>query len=338
MRLFILTLILAVLAVAAIRVWFINMDEEAQRAEIAVVTVGDGLTLDEPLTGMQSSDAGSDISLTASRSFESGDDVPTIFREDFTEPGDLLRVMEFDPEKFWAAANAWYAERGMHTSMTNTAGPDQPYQQYDDQTLLGLAGSGDMWAQQILGDRWINNRPAEAVELFQRAAEQGSVQAMARLSRLYDSLASLNDPIQLFDSAGVDQAQLILDATPDLQLESARWLGAAEIMSGGMWIGPDQGEFLGSTPESVRTSADRQDEICERSLQTYQDLRDARIAAGGAPIPITAPPWIDHSHSPGYCDSPDWPRPDISDCRQIRFARVGEDATRLFSFCMSGDR
>jgi hypothetical protein len=67
---------------------------------------------------------------------------------------------------------------------------DQPYQQYDEETLRGLADADDMWAQQILAQQIAADHPGEAIDWYKRAALNGSVYAMQEIARLYHRMAN----------------------------------------------------------------------------------------------------------------------------------------------------
>lgn len=345
MKTFLLILVLAVLAAVAIRVWLIGSNEAEQMAEIGVATeqVVQGEEA-EPVDGELNNPVESVAEMvefdpneaTNRIAPESQGEIPIVNMSELRDVRDLVRFAGLEPGPFLEYADSWYRERGRAMYMPGFAGsadPTQPYEQYDEQTLISFAESGDPWAQQILGKKWHWSRPADSVAMLQRAAEQGSAFAMAQLGRFYNTVSSLEDIESRFSGEALTQMQAILDAPLDLRLESARWMGAAEIASGGWMSGPDQGNFTRDNKANLEMSPERQSEICGLALQTYQDLRDAQAAAGQAPIPVTAPPFINRSQVSGYCDTPDWPRPDISHCRMVRVAQHGSETTQLFGLC-----
>lgn len=190
---------------------------------------------------------------------------------------------------------------------------DQPYQQYDDETLQALARNGDMWAQQILADRIRRSRPADAMELYRQAAASGSVYAMLMMANLSGTIAGMS-PDFTFEEQGIalDQYYSLRDAPVSPDVAAFAWSAVAEMagLPGFMAMGAGDG-----------LPADKRDAACELAGSIYSDLLEQRSAAGLGAYPADPPPvWIaaDTLDTRASCAHEQAVSYDFSGCEQYR--------------------
>lgn len=260
---------------------------------------------------------------------ESADDVTTLTDETSAKAMMMALMMQLErPMREWAAG------RGL--PLTDANGNyvlDQPYQQYDEDTLAALANNGDMWAQQILADRIAQARPAEAMELYRNAAAQGSIYAMIQIAELTARIAEMSPDFDFeeeFDGAdkfALDQYYSLRDTPVQPKVTSFAWKAVAE-MAGLPGFASLTGAQL---PEADRVAA------CELAGSIYTDLLARRTSLGIGAYPGDAPPaWFDGEimGKGSGCEHPEAVRYDFSDCRQIRYSPPGEEEDRgVFYVC-----
>lgn len=196
---------------------------------------------------------------------------------------------------------------------------DQPYQQYDQDTLTALADNGDMWAQQILAERIQRERPAEAMELYRKAAARGSVFAMHRIAELANTIAGLSPDFRFegqgdeADDVALEQYYSLRDTLVDPKVTAFAWKAVAEMA--GL---PGFMSSAGSSPNDGFRSAG-----CDLAASIYTDLLARRTTLGLGAYPNDVPPaWID-AQAMGKttgCEHQQAVQYDFSGCQQIRYA------------------
>ncbi len=137
---------------------------------------------------------------------------------------------------------------------------DQPYEQYDNATLLAFAEGDDMWAQQFLAERLAESSPAEAVKWYKKAAENGSVHAMTQLARLYRDLQHNGAPVSSDPNSLRSQIDGLRGPGERLDVTGYAWAAVAERagwdpLRGGMTAG-----FVGA-----KLSDAQREEACQRA-------------------------------------------------------------------------
>lgn len=219
----------------------------------------------------------------------------------------------------------WAATRGMpQTDANGNFILDQPYQQYDDETLAALANNGDMWAQQILAERLARARPAEAMELYRKAAAQGSIFAMLQIAELADNIAAMSPDFEFenefegADNLALDQYYSLRDTPVPSRVTAFAWKAVAEMA--GL---PGFLSLTGSSlPDEDRAAA------CDLAGSIYSDMLARRARLGLGPYPGDPPPaWFDPGEQPAGsgCEHSEAVQYDFSACRQIRYAPPGKE-------------
>lgn len=217
---------------------------------------------------------------------------------------------------------AWAATRGLpRTDANGNFILDQPYQQYDNETLAALAENGDMWAQQILADRIEHERPADAMELYRQAAAQGSVFAMLKIAELSGRIALISPDFNFENesggSAALDQYYSLRDSPVPPGVVAYAWEAVAEMAGLPGFMNFTATEL----PEDVMPAA------CDLASSIYSDLlaRRASLGLGGYPAD-TPPAWFD-ANSMGRtssCEHAQAVQYDFSSCNEIQM-KLPED-------------
>jgi hypothetical protein len=204
---------------------------------------------------------------------------------------------------------------------------DQPYQQYDEQTLRGLAEADDMWAQQILAQQIADDRPAEALELYRRAAVNGSVYAMQEMARLYHRMSNqLRDLSASSDAGALEQEYAVRDAsTPEVSAYA--WLAAAEQSGWDATRGASLIPLLGR-----RLSPEQVTEACALAQTLRTQIDTERSSRGLQPYDRTPPPIVYPAEEIGAateCGAEDAQPFDMSGCREAD-VKTGATSTRVW--------
>lgn len=165
---------------------------------------------------------------------------------------------------------------------------DQPYDQYDNLTLEGLADNGDMWAAQILAQRIARDNPAEAIELYRQAAVQGSVYAMNEMAALYNRIADKRREVE-FKSGdlALEQVYAMRDAPVSPEVSGYAWTAVA-AMAGSE---PMFGDMNASQLER-RMSDEQVEEACSLAQGIYDDLLNQRAARSLGDYDRSPPPMV----------------------------------------------
>ncbi len=201
--------------------------------------------------------------------------------------GDLMFVLrELGMDDVEGEMATWAVKRGYpEYDQSGNYLLDQPYQQYDDDTLLGLAESGDMWAQQLLAKRLVGSRPGDAMQWYERAAASGSVYAMQELANLHYRSARKATRAQLKDAEGREQLDAIKGESPEVTAYA--WLAAAE-RSG--WD-PTRAASTVSLV-SRRLSDEQVAEACTMAEDIRSGLQSQRQSQGLGAYDLTPPPLL----------------------------------------------
>lgn len=194
---------------------------------------------------------------------------------------------ELGIEDLDAKLAAWGSERG-YPQLDDQGNPllDQPYEQYDDDTLRAFADGNDMWAQQILAERLAKTRPAEALEWYRKAAISGSLHAMTEMARLYRQLAFQRDALKS-DSQELEQVYALRDGPDSLAVTGYAWAAVAERAGWDPLRGGMTASFVGAklTEDQIRAA-------CDFSANLYADLLGARDDRGLGAYDRRPPPVV----------------------------------------------
>lgn len=172
-----------------------------------------------------------------------------------------------------AEARAWSQERGLSPASAD-------YKHYDDETLQAMAETGDIYAQQYLGDRLITQREFDRAEgLLRQAATSGSVYAL--------DLLAYNATNRMIDVEKDSQArQHLREALAWAELATQR--GLNQVRLGGY-----------SREASIQRHMDRlefeltdedREQIATNAEEWYQSMEQQRRELGMDAFDNTVPP------------------------------------------------
>ncbi|MEM7281573.1 MAG: hypothetical protein AAF438_08090 [Pseudomonadota bacterium] len=243
-----------------------------------------------------------------------------------TEALDMLSALGIDDTVFQQQLVEWGVDHGVSIGWQVDVKDflDQPYHQYDDATLKGLAEDGSMWAQQILGGRWFNSRPAEAQELFRQATARGSLQAAASLANLYHAVATRSEDSLDIDPGTLEQIYSLNDSPNSPELMSYAWTVVEEKM----WRAP-------VTPRTTLSDGEIE-QACQLADALYDDLRGIRMRHGLGELEVPDPPmfmpYLLGKVGSG-CYKPDNAR-DVSHCKGARITGRRNSDSQAIWFCV----
>jgi len=189
---------------------------------------------------------------------------------------------------------------------------DQPYQQYDEATLRGLADADDMWAQQILAQQIAADRPAEAIEWYKRAAANGSVYAMQEVARLYHRMSNQLQAQSDGDGAPAQSATPQNGASPEVTAYA--WLAAAERTGWDATRGASLIPLIGR-----KLSQDQVTQACDMAEKLRSQMSSERASRGLQPFDRTPPPIVYSGEEMGastQCHTDESTAFDLSQCRE----------------------
>lgn len=234
---------------------------------------------------------------------------------EFIDDQALMAVLdEYGFERLESAWRRWAALRGYPVSDASGAPLyDQPYEQYDEQTLRGLSDNGDMWASQILADRIATQSPAEAIELYRRAATAGSVYAMHEMAALYQRVSDKRREVDFSSGEqALEQVYAMRDAPVAPEVAGYAWTVVAEMAGSEPMFGA-----LASSQLEQRMQAGQIDEACAMARGLYDELMSQRSARGLGEFERTPPPLVYEDPSREQ-RCPGLQRPlDLTGCRQL---------------------
>jgi hypothetical protein len=189
---------------------------------------------------------------------------------------------------------------------------DQPYQQYDEATLRGLAAADDMWAQQILAQQIATDRPAEAIEWYKRAAANGSVYAMQEVARLFHRM-STQLQAQAEDTPAAAEGSAAQD-TSSPEVTAYAWLAAAERSGWDATRGASLIPLIGR-----KLSQEQVTQACAMADSLRSQMSAERSSRGLQPFDRTPPPIVYPAEEMGastQCHADESTSFDLSGCRE----------------------
>ncbi len=180
----------------------------------------------------------------------------------------------------------WSLEHGYPFSdQTGVLLLEQPYDQYDDDTLRAFAENEDMWAQQFLAQRLEKTRPAEAIDWYRKAAINGSLYAMDQLTALYGKLSRARADGPNSDAIYKEQLIAVRDSAGSSQEMGFAW-SMASVMAGG-----DPARNKLTMDAMSRTFDDEQmQRACDMATSLYSDISGERQNRGMPDFSRSPPP------------------------------------------------
>ncbi len=220
----------------------------------------------------------------------------------------------------------WSLEHGYPFSdQTGVLLLEQPYDQYDDDTLRAFADNEDMWAQQFLAQRLESTRPAEAIDWYRKAAINGSLYAMDQLTALYGKLGRARADGPNTDAIYKEQLLAVRDSAGSSQEMGFAW-SMASVMAGG-----DPGRNKLTLDTMSRNFDEEQiQRACGMATSLYSDISGARQSRGMADFSRSPPPLMMGTMSeaaslPCGGDS-SVPYVDVSSCEEVVMVLGGNES------------
>ena len=202
---------------------------------------------------------------------------------------------------------------------------DQPYQQYDEETLRGLAQADDMWAQQLLAQQLAAKDPEEALEWYHRAATNGSVYAMQEMARLYYRMTNELKSAGEGTPTAAESGDAAASASPEV--EAYAWLAAAERSGWDATRGASLIPLLGR-----KLSQEQVTQACDLAESLRSEMSSERSARGLMPFDRTPPPIVypaDEMGAATQCHADESKAFDMSGCREAD-VQTGTVSTRVW--------
>ena len=201
----------------------------------------------------------------------------------------MAALAEFGFARLDSKWREWARTRGY--PVTDESGlqyHDQPYDQYDNVTLRGLADNGDMWAAQILAGRIATTNPAEAIELYRIAAVQGSVYAMNEMANLYSRVGSKRREADFkSDELALEQVYAMRDAPVTPEVAGYAWTVVAGLAGSEPMFGD-----INASQLKKNLNEQQIEEACSLADGLFDDLRSQRAAQGMGGFDRTPPPMV----------------------------------------------
>lgn len=225
--------------------------------------------------------------------------------------GDFLSVMSSlglpDLEQRYGD---WAKSRGYPVSdHTGVYLLEQPYEQYDDETLAAFAENGDMWAQQFLADRIAKERPADALALYHEAAIGGSINAIDKMVALYAQVENARVDGGNSNEDYAKQVYAVRDSVESFEELSFAWTVA------GSMAGADPTRGLLTRDLMSRGFDEAQmNRACSMASGLYEGMRTARNDRGMGDFDRTPPPIVIGS----MADATRSPCPDVNMSQAIQ--------------------
>lgn len=200
---------------------------------------------------------------------------------------------------------------------------EQPYDQYDDETLRGLADNGDMWAQQMLAKRISRTNPAEAIELYREAAIRGSVYAMSEMANLFARISDKRREVEFkSQDLALEQVYAMRDAPVSPEVSGYAWTAVAAMAGTEPMFGN-----IAATQLSRQLSDEQKDEACSIASGMYDEIRQRRQALGLGDYDRSPPPIVYWDQAATEVCPGQAPSLDLSGCREMQIEEDGDNSS-----------
>lgn len=206
----------------------------------------------------------------------------------------LLDARDLDGVNLLEASAEWFRKRGFNGPqplLGVEAGdtPEDYFASLDDDTLRSLSDAGDAGATLSLGMRIALNDSFAALDLFEKAVDQGGSAALLQIASQRETFSYINVADYNTDPEFARRLRILGRSSPDRLLADAFVYASVAIRDSGE---PIVDEALLDWLDSLegRVSETRRLRICERSFGQYLNMGMARRNAGLPPINFDAPP------------------------------------------------
>ena len=195
------------------------------------------------------------------------------------------------------------------------AAPENYYEQFDDATLLSMAGSGELGALQLLASRSLLQDPSEAADWYRQAAFHGSVYAMLQMGSLMEFMG--NPALDDFNSTDeyLNQVQAVRDEVGNTQEEALAWTLAAVISGGEPVLDTSTARLIRGLEQSMPPGG--AELACRRASRILLELAAERRQRGIPTFNTARPPFFTSSVSLQEtipCEDPPQPMVETTDC------------------------
>jgi len=213
------------------------------------------------------------------------------------DPDDLqawLTEQGIDSDTALAGTLDWFEARGYLATgpMVGLIGNSQTadyYASLDDGTLRSLSLGGEALATQELAGRQRVTDPFGALESFQEAVKQGSVNALLKMASLQETLAEISPEDFSSDPGFVRQLRRVAGKDGSALREAAYANVLTAMRDGGPAVIDD--DLLGWAQEMEgRLDQSQLISACNRSFNEFLGISNQRRLRGMAPITVAPPP------------------------------------------------
>ena len=208
---------------------------------------------------------------------------------------DLLADRDIDADAAIAGAQSWYEDRGfiganpLFGFAADTARRDY-YASLDEATLGVMSRDNDAGATQELAVRARLTDPFGALDLFELAARQGSVNALLQIASLRETLADVRPADYAQDPDYARNLRRVGGSNSERNLRYLALVSALTAMRDG---GPPvtDGPLLQWVDNLAdRLPPSRQKQACNQSFNDFLALSSARRTSGRPPVDVDPPP------------------------------------------------
>ncbi len=195
----------------------------------------------------------------------------------------FLNGLGLDANTTIRKSQAWFDQRGFLGpaelyGRKAESSPVRHYKDYDDATLLALAGPGDLGALQALAAKSMESDPAEAYNWYRQAASYGSVESMLNIGLLLNRWTQHGENFEANPDYR-DKVEALLESIADAEKLGLTWIFTA-ARTGGLpvlrsldIIGLLQNPAPGVGHEAIETA-------CQQSAKLVLELAAERRARG----------------------------------------------------------
>ena len=195
----------------------------------------------------------------------------------------FLNGLGLDASTAIRRSQAWFDQRGFLGpaelyGRDAESSPARRYKDYDDATLLALAGPGDLGALQELAAKSMESDPAEAYNWYRQAASYGSVDAMLNIGLLLNRWARSAEAFESNPDYR-DKVEALLESIADAEELGLTWIvtaartGGLPVLRGRTIVGLLQNPAPGVGSEVIETA-------CQQSAKLVLELAAERRARG----------------------------------------------------------
>lgn len=200
---------------------------------------------------------------------------------------------------------------------------EQPYEQYDNETLRGLADNGDMWAQQMLAKRISRSNPAEAIELYREAAIRGSVYAMSEMANLFARISDKRREVEFkSQDLALEQVYAMRDAPVAPEVSGYAWTAVAAMAGTEPMFGN-----IAAAQLSRQLSDEQKEEACSIASGMYDEISQRRQSLGLGDYDRKPPPIVYWDPAATEVCPGQAPSLDLSGCREMQIEEDGDNSS-----------